>query len=407
MIEKEEELLLEMQKYKNIIIYGCGNVAKTVIRYLRQHNIQILGIASKGKTKEVLGLQNKPFSSYDNLEKDSTVILVACNLTKLAEATQEELTSSGLTIKYVSYELFVRISNEENIDLDFLCVGFVKSGTSSLHTALKKNKEIFMPTIKENYYLHWRNKYDNSPERLKDMYFKNAKPNQLLGNIEPSYHNKAVPVYECFGKKDCKIIFMMRHPANAAYSYFKMLMRRPLAHKYVKLYRGGFRYNAKMFDNYIQDYILSGKEKRFHYDKWIEEYLQYIDRDKVMFIFFEEAIKEPTRIMNEVQDFIGIKNKITYDAMPFSNDGKEVSKNVLCAYINWYLLKKRNNAKSKLTLEENKKLNQRIDKIHKYTMFECKEKILPEHKELLSDFYSESIHNLERITGKNLKGIWY
>lgn len=406
MIEKEEELLSEVKKYQKIIVYGVGNVSKTIIRFLVSHNIKISGVAwKKDSSKNILGFQVYKLESYQEFAEEALVI-IACNYNVMSEEEKEALSKKAFkSIRFIDYEMFVRLSNEENIKMDFLCVGFVKSGTSSLHKALSKNKKIFLPKVKENYYLHWRNKFDDAPKRLKELYYKEAEEGMILGNIEPSYHKRALAAYECFGK-NCKIIFMMRNPADAAYSYFKMMMRRPKSKELVNFYKGSHGFHAKMFDKYIEKYLLNGREKRFHYDIWIQQYLKYFDRENVMFIFFEEAIKEPTRIMNEVQEFIGVPKK-KYKEMPHSNDGKEVSRNYISAYINYKLLLKKNNSKSKESQDNANTMIKNIQKIHKYTMCTNNEKMLPESREVLNHFYKESIKNLEKIIGRSLEGVWY
>lgn len=54
--------------------------------------------------------------------------------------------------------------------------------------------------------MHWRNKYDDAPERFRHKYFPEQNPDKLYGDIEPSYHGSARNVYECFGP-EVKLLF--------------------------------------------------------------------------------------------------------------------------------------------------------------------------------------------------------
>jgi len=97
---------------------------------------------------------------------------------------------------------------------------------------------------------------------------------------------------------------MLRNPADATYSYFKMKMRRsddPVHRMYFKKYR---KYTPEMFKEYLDDDIFSGKDQRFSYDIWLKEYLKYFPRESIKIIIFEEIIREPERILTEIQEFI-------------------------------------------------------------------------------------------------------
>lgn len=46
-------------------------------------------------------------------------------------------------------------------------------------------------------------------------------------------------------------------------------------------------------------------------------------------------------------------------------------------------------------------------KLHEYTLIENNDKMLPESKVVLEEFYRDSINRLEKFIGKSLEGIWY
>ena len=122
--------------------------------------------------------------------------------------------------------------------------------------------------------MHWRNKYDDAPERFRHKYFPEQDPDKLYGDIEPSYHGSARNVYECFGP-EVKLLFLVRQPSLATFSYYKMLMRRPRHYRYVRYYQGFHRYSVKLFTKFANEEIYTERKDRFQYDKWINEYLQY------------------------------------------------------------------------------------------------------------------------------------
>ncbi len=289
--------------------------------------------------------------------------------------------------------------------MDFLCVGFTKCGTTSLFQALKKNKQIYMPKEKEILYCSWKNKFIDAPERFSQMYFAQAATNKKKGCIEPTYYCNANTVYESFGTTP-KLIFMMRNPMDATYSYFKMMMRRSYDPKQRMYYKKYGRYSPKMFEDYMEDYIFSRKDERFCYDIWLKEYLQFWKKEEIMIIFFEEIINEPERILTEVQEFIGVKPK-RISELPYSNPGKQVSRDYFSARLNAKLHKMALNNKRNAS-EVRKKFFRKIRfLIQKYTLVDNKERIAAVDYKKLTVFYMDSIQEIERITVRSLKGIWY
>lgn len=351
---------------------------------------------------KLFDLPKKQLSSYEEYKESALLLMcVAPKLYTTAETLKDKAGFKNVTT--VDYEFYCTLSRKENVHLDFLCAGFTKCGTTSLQAALRKHKQIYLPKQKETLYFHWRKNYTDSPERFKEKYYKEVGENRIVGDIEPTYHSGAVSAYECYGK-DLKLIFMMRNPADATYSYFKMLMRRTKVRKQVEYYRKFKKFDVRMFDLYIQDYILSGKEKRYCYADCIEEYLKYFDKENIKFVFFEEIIKNPTEIMDEIQDFIGVERK-KYDKLPYANSGKMVVKNYWAARLNHSFFTWRMNMKGNTSPFLNNLCNKLQKKIQEKTMVENNEKMTEESRVVLNEYYKDNIERLEKICGRSLEGL--
>lgn len=408
---KGTELIEQIKAQDSVIIYGKLSLVRIMLRYLEKNGMRdhVLAVSVHGNQKRQGELVGCPVRSLKRLSQENTAVPVF-----LAESREERwenahkaLETIGFkNVQDVSYDLMAEIGAGEHVHLDFLCVGFVKCGTSSLHAALKKNKKVFLPKKKETLYLsNWKNRFDDAPERFNSIYFPNVPEGKVVGNVEPSYHAKAEDAYECYGK-DTKIIFMVRNPASATYSYFKMLMRKTNEMRQVNYYKKYRHFDVRMFDDYISDYILSKEDTRFCYMDWIDEYLKYFDKKNIMVIIFEEFIRDPKSVMDEIQAFIGVE-PIEYGKLPHSNEGKSVSKNYISAKINSYLYRRDRELRYEKSAEEKKKHEAWKKKIHKYTLIDNDEKMLPESKETLDNYYRDSVQRLEGFCGKSLKGLWY
>lgn len=410
-ISKETELKEQLQSQEQLIIYGKLSLVRILLRYMREHELldKVLAVSVNGNQKrqgELVGCTIKSLKKLSQEHLETTVFVVESREERWNRAhTSLEGIGYKNTVD-VSYDLMAEIGSREHVHLDFLCVGFVKCGTSSLHAALKKNKSVFLPKKKETLYLsNWKNRFDDAPDRFNSIYFPNVPEDKVVGNVEPSYHAKAEEAYECYGR-DTKIIFMVRNPVSATYSYFKMLMRKTEEMRQVNYYRKYRHFDVRMFDDYIADYILSKEDTRFCYMDWIEEFLKYFDKENVKVIIFEEFIRDPKAIMDDIQEFVGA-NPIEYGKLPHSNEGKSVSKNYICARINRYLYRRDRELRYEKSAEEKKRHEARKAKIHKHTLIDNDEKMLPESKAVLDEFYRDSIKRLEEFCGKSLEGLWY
>ena len=404
-LQTEKELQERIDIEPSVILFGNKSLVLILLRYYQKKQLsdRILGLSYEKTKKEQQGFLDKPVKPMESYEEEVTVFLVG-NSQEQRERLLERVPENK-RIVIVDYELLCTLSQKEHVDLDFLCVGFTKCGTTSLYQALKQNKQIYMPKEKEILYCNWKNEYLDAPERFFEMYFSRIPEKKRRGCIEPTYFHHANTVYESFGNKT-KLIFMLRNPMDATYSYFKMMMRRSYEPQQRMYYKKYGSYCPEMFEEYMEDYIFSRKDQRFSYDIWLKEYLQFWKKEEIMVIFFEEIIKEPERILKEVQEFIGVQPKKIQE-LPYSNQGKQVARNYFSARVNGKLHKMAVNNKKEAGTKRKKAFRKLRLFVQKYTLVDNKERISAVDYRKLFAFYKDSIQVIENITGRSLKGIWY
>lgn len=252
---------------------------------------------------------------------------------------------------------------DEKVHLDFLCPGFWKCGTTSLHIALNNNKNIFLPMVKETFFIH--NLNESSHDEFKTKHYPpSVVRNRIVGGIEPSYICDAHSVYRYFGQ-DLKLIFCLRNPVQALESFFWMCKDQGLI-----TWTNSIREN---FDIYFDrsGYI-------FKYINIIYDWEKYYPRDQIKLVILEELRSNTTEIMNEIQEFIGLEKykRINYTHLPSVNTRY-----------------------NRAVFFESSLIEVPVSN---------KEEVMDEclYKKLFQ-YYEESIHKLEKYIGRSLEGYWY
>ena len=207
------------------------------------------------------------------------------------------------------------ISKKPSLLPDFIIVGAMKSGTTTLHDMLNTHPEVFIPKgelhffdhddifqhpnfniYKKNHFWNYPSIY-KKPEEMWEFYsnkFK-GKENYVKGEDSTAYLasiNAAKRISQ--QKKSIKIIINLRNPTKRTYSNYNHLLIRNRA-----------IYNFE--DTIMKDphSIIS----RSLYKTQIENYLKYIPRERIKFIVFEDFIKDPNATLREISKFLNIDFK--------------------------------------------------------------------------------------------------
>ena len=292
--------------------------------------------------------------------------------------------------------------------LDFICAGFNKCGTSSLHSVLKRIPAVQLPlNKKETGFFGWYQNYPDPVEKFQERYFPFRRQKAVaLGSVEPSFMKNAENVYKYFGK-DLKLIFMIRNPMAASWSMFKMRLRRLRGSRYVALYRPEYKNDIHlMFRKYIDEFIVTKEEPDYFYDMWISEFLKYYPQEQIRYIVFENFIRNYESEMQALGEFLQIPiTKLR--KLPVSNEGNLISRNLYTARINHKLYKYSITLRGKGTNYEKIWNQQIMPFIEKFTMKECSDKLSAENRQILGEVYRESVCRTSEMTGLPLEEYWY
>jgi len=183
---------------------------------------------------------------------------------------------------------------------DFIIIGAAKAGTTSLYRYLTRHPNIFMSEPKEPTYFARDERFRRGESWYLSL-FQDSRPDQLCGEASTNYTNW--PLYPDTVTRMAelapavKLIYLMRHPVDRAYSHYIQLIQN------IRTDNPDYKFD-KTFDEYIavDDSVIQSS----NYMLQISQYLTHYSRDQMLFLIFEEFIKDPQSSLTQVADFLGI-----------------------------------------------------------------------------------------------------
>ncbi len=193
---------------------------------------------------------------------------------------------------------------------DFLIIGAAKSGTTTLYKYLCRHPQFYQP-VKENTTYIPQKPYsykepnffgcDQNYAKGIEYYatlFEGSQEHQVCGEASTDYTK-----YPLFPESAAriaqhlptiKLIYIMRHPVERAYSY------------YVQLNRGAkFK---ETFEEHIHKTSVSLDSS--NYMLQIQQYLKFFPKEAFLFLLMDDLIKQPADTLRKVCNFIGIDDSI-------------------------------------------------------------------------------------------------
>lgn len=313
--------------------------------------------------------------------------------------------------------------------IDFMVAGFRKCGTTSIYKVLSQHSRIYIPPMKEIDFFADESEYAKGYEWYLKRYYGDCPEGKIKGEVNPrlSMLDRSVPkkIFDNIGK-DVKLIFSVRNPVESLYSLFKMraLYGRafPEEEKELNLEKK----QNEMFDYFVKsNFVLENgcyianqertKERMIgsgKYSSYIREYLKYFPKEQIKIIVFEEYIKDPKAVYQDLFSFLGISEEPQIDYYQKAMDGNRVPINLesmleysrlgekYAADITEYVSADyERDLKLRLQYEKDIQKTVRIPEV-KYKMGEYA-------REVLNSYYEEEKKEIEELLGRDLTTLWW
>jgi hypothetical protein len=184
---------------------------------------------------------------------------------------------------------------------DFLIIGAMKSGTTSLHECLAQHPDIFMTYVKEpSFFLDdspWLELYPSigSAERLRKLMFKGYRQQRRVGESSTTYTEaptlgEEAPANIYREAPDMQFIYIVRNPFARIMSHYLYCVDRGI-------------YSEPMAEVLKRDTSLL-ERSLYHFQ--VARYLEYFDKNRFLILFFEEFVTNPNAELLKVCRFLGI-----------------------------------------------------------------------------------------------------
>ncbi|MSU63647.1 MAG: hypothetical protein EXS31_14820 [Pedosphaera sp.] len=207
---------------------------------------------------------------------------------------------------------------------NFLIIGAMRAGTTSLYAYLEQHLQACVPAVKEPMFFAvegWKSdwvdpvtgqKGDAAHEFLwkgvvgtleaYQALFQNAGNAIAVGEASPLYlvwSDKAAPNIHRY-LPDVKIIAILRQPVERAYSHYLLFRSNKIETR------------TDFLDAFINDTECKYKEQGFYYELLLP-YLKWFSRDQIMICLYDDLRDEPVRLMQEIYRFLGIRHTFVPD----------------------------------------------------------------------------------------------
>lgn len=211
---------------------------------------------------------------------------------------------------------------------NWMGIGVVKGGTTSLYHLLKNHPEVYIPASKETHFFV-SPEYEKGTEFYLSKYFGNKPSNCKGGDISPKFfiHRDAPRrIREAFGD-NLKFILTLRHPVDRAWSHY--------CHSYERFHRVPYRPTEDLtFEDALvkeESRLAEPDEYSFTHHMWnayrytgfydlhLRNWLKHFHQDNFLFILLDDIESNSGSVIDKITSFLGISALSNTHVFPESN----------------------------------------------------------------------------------------
>lgn len=195
---------------------------------------------------------------------------------------------------------------------DFVVIGAMKAGTTSLYHHLRAHPDICMSKMKETDYFSDKLNHSLGQKWYRAQF---EHPDRLCGECSPNYTKydifPRVPQLLAHDAPDARLIFLARDPVARFVSHYGHSWQ--LGHMDLD--------PAQVLDSRNGTHMLETSR----YNAQIAQYLQHFDRTQILFLDFDQLRRDPQAVLDQVCDHIGAA-RFTIGAIKTQNDAASIAR---------------------------------------------------------------------------------
>ncbi len=178
---------------------------------------------------------------------------------------------------------------------DFIGIGAMKSGTTTLHNDLAPQTPLYMPRKEPRCLVGQESSVDDICKCYEDLFVKARAPGTLIGEISPQYAMAPdIPEIPQRALEVCgphlKIIYLVRNPIKRSISHYKHLFEQR-------------RINLGFGEAYQQLGILRNYSL---YAMQLAHWLQEFAKESILVIKFEDYVADRSQTLKQIGSFLGV-----------------------------------------------------------------------------------------------------
>lgn len=281
---------------------------------------------------------------------------------------------------------------------EFICLGAQKAGTTTLHEILKEHPDIYLPEDKEANFFDREEEYRQGTEYWIDKHFRPALDHQKTGVFTPDYlYYTEVPerIKSTYTGQGLKLIVILRHPVDRAFSHYLMSKRRGYENKKFEqaLSEEKERIERGEFERNHFSYLDRGR-----YSTQIKKYFEYFDKADFLFLSFENEIRNNlASTIKKIEKFIDVPH-CELDLDKHSNFAAEARSSALQRVVRGDSQFKRL-LKKLLKQDFRRRIKKRIIDFNESKAVTVNKPDHDQRLQLMNEYFLEETAELQQLTG--------
>ncbi len=185
--------------------------------------------------------------------------------------------------------------------LDFLIVGAMKAGTTTLSRYMETNPNIYIPENEVHFFNNSKNFKKGIP--WYNQHFLVSPNYKIYGEKTPAYSYDPQCAERIYNyNKNIKLIWILREPTMRTYSNYSHCIMNGYEHL-------SFEDAISLNQEELNENIYRDYKRRSIYIEQINRFLKFFPIDNMHFIIFENFKRETKSELFRLSEFLGVKNE--------------------------------------------------------------------------------------------------